>query len=154
MTNEIEIVEEDFARRSNEREYRTDAIVVFWEPSLCIHAAECIRGLPRVFNPRTRPWVRIEQGTPDALAEVVSRCPSGALSFERLDGGPQEQVPDPPEVYAEPHGPLHFRGRLRIEDQTGALIREATRASLCRCGASSNKPFCDLTHFRTGFRDP
>jgi uncharacterized Fe-S cluster protein YjdI len=146
-------LEKDLASRSNERDYRTDSIIVFWEPSLCIHATECIRGLPRVFNPRARPWVRIENASADAVADVVARCPSGALAFRRLDGGPEESVPDPPEVYAEPNGPLHVRGHIRIEDQTGELLREMTRATLCRCGHSANKPFCDLTHIRIGFHD-
>ena len=67
-------------------EYRTDSIVVSFDPALCIHVAECLRGAPDVFNTLRRPWVQPEAALPEALAEVVQRCPSGALQYERLDG--------------------------------------------------------------------
>ena len=134
-----------------QREYRNDQIVVRWEPSLCIHVAECLRGLPQVFNVRRRPWVEVDAASADEIAEVVLRCPSSALRFIRLDGGPQEQPPEPAQIAAQPDGPLYVRGRVELLDQDGGR-RVVTRAALCRCGNSRNKPFCDNAHIETGFR--
>src|SRR5439155_3271306 len=77
-----------------ERVYANDAIEVTWEPAFCIHAADCLRGLPDVFDPMRRPWIEVDRASPDQIAEVVQRCPTGALHFRRLDGGPQEPEPE------------------------------------------------------------
>ncbi len=137
-----------------QREYRNDRIVVSWEPKRCIHVANCIRGLPQVFRPNDRPWVHVDAAMADEIATVVMTCPTGALHFERLDGSPQEAEPDQTTIEARPNGPLFVRGKLRIVGTDGRLIREETRAALCRCGQSENKPFCDGSHRRVGFRDP
>ena len=64
-----------------------------WEPSFCIHAGECIRGAPDVFDFARRPWVVVDNDTADRIAETVRRCPTGALHYRRLDGAEQEPVP-------------------------------------------------------------
>ena len=134
------------------RQYRSADIAVHWEPEYCIHSAICWRSLPAVFDPQARPWVKTDAAGADEVAWVVGACPSGALSFERLDGGPAEPVPATVSVDPQTDGPLYFRGRLRIIDKQGNVVREATRAALCRCGHSQNKPFCDLSHLRVRFR--
>lgn len=134
-----------------ERVYRNDHIAVSWEPRLCIHAGYCFRRLPHVFKPDERPWVDVDAATPDEIAATVMRCPSGALHFERLDGGPQETVPAETTVTERPGGPLYVRGHLKIRLQDGS-VREETRVALCRCGHSANKPFCDGTHRRIDFQ--
>jgi uncharacterized Fe-S cluster protein YjdI len=134
-----------------ERQYRNDQIVVFWEPKLCIHAGNCFRGLPAVFKPNERPWVTLDAATADQIAQVVMTCPTGALHFERLDGGPQEPLPEETTVKLQVNGPLYLRGRVRIVGPGGHVLREDTRLALCRCGHSANKPFCDGSHFQAGF---
>lgn len=144
---------EDLYRKSGgvEREYRTQQIAVFWEPKLCIHSGNCVRGLPRVFNPKARPWIAVDAATADQIADVVQRCPTGALHFERLDGGAQEPVAAMTTIEPRPNGPLYVRGHVRILGPDGSLLREDTRMALCRCGHSENKPFCDGSHLRVGF---
>jgi len=139
------------AERGPRRVYANDAIEVHWEPKLCIHARSCVRGLPGVFDPDRRPWVDVDAADADAIAATVLTCPTGALHFRRLDGGPQEE-PQETTVEVLPNGPLVVRGEVRIEDVDGRLICEDTRVALCRCGGSENKPFCDGTHRRIGFR--
>jgi uncharacterized Fe-S cluster protein YjdI len=136
------------------REYRTDDVVVYWEPRFCMHSARCLQGLPAVFDVRRRPWVAIAAESADDIARVVATCPSGALSFERLDGAPQESVPEVTAISPWPDGPLFLRGHIAISDASGDTVREATRVALCRCGGSANKPFCDGTHRTNGFRAP
>jgi uncharacterized Fe-S cluster protein YjdI/CDGSH-type Zn-finger protein len=134
------------------KEYGNDDIVVSWEPALCIHTANCLDGLPAVFDGWRRPWIAVDLATADEIADVVMRCPTGALHFRRVDGGPQEPEPPTTAVEPRPNGPLYLRGKVRIQDASGHVIREDTRVALCRCGGSGNKPFCDGTHREIGFR--
>jgi CDGSH-type Zn-finger protein/uncharacterized Fe-S cluster protein YjdI len=133
-----------------ERSYSNDRIAVAWEPRLCIHVGACFRTLPGVFKPLDRPWVDVNAASPEEIAAAVLRCPTGALHFERLDGGPQEVVPDVTTIEEQPNGPLYVRGPVKILRQDRS-VREDTRVALCRCGHSANKPFCDGTHNRIGF---
>ena len=137
--------------RGPRRVYANEAIEVHWEPRLCIHVRNCVRGLPQVFDPEARPWVSVDRADADRVAETVLTCPTGALHFRRLDGGHQEAASDPPSIEPRPNGPLFVRGRVRIVDADGLTVREDTRVALCRCGASGNKPFCDGSHRRIGF---
>jgi uncharacterized Fe-S cluster protein YjdI len=137
-------------KKGVEREYANDAVAVQWEPGLCIHTRACIAAMPEVFRPQERPWVRLDGADADRVADAVRRCPTGALHYRRLDGGPQEE-PEELSVVPRPNGPLFLRGPIRIESPDGELIREDTRVALCRCGGSKNKPFCDGTHRTNGF---
>jgi len=62
--------------------YRNDKIIVGYDPKICIHAGECVRGLPSVFNVSEKPWIDVNGASADAIAEQVKQCPSGALSYE------------------------------------------------------------------------
>ncbi len=132
------------------RTYRGERIEVTFDLDRCIHVGECLRGLPEVFDVGRRPWILPDATEPDAVSETVGRCPSGALLYQRLDGGPEE---DPVETTVTPirNGPLLVTGDIRVRAQDGTEER-LPRATLCRCGASSRKPFCDNSHLRTGFR--
>ena len=76
------------------KSYWSDDLVVTYDAARCIHAAECVRGLPGVFDTGKRPWIQPGNAAADAVAEVVMRCPTGALHFERKDGGGTEQAPE------------------------------------------------------------
>jgi CDGSH-type Zn-finger protein len=93
----------------------------------------------------------VNSASPEEIAATVKLCPTGALHFERLDGGPQEEMPEETTISERPNGPLFVHGRVRIRRQDGS-VRDDTRVALCRCGQSANKPFCDGTHRRIGFR--
>ena len=135
-----------------EREYGNEQIVVSWEPQYCIHTANCLNAEPEVFDSMRRPWIKLEPATAERIAAAVMRCPTGALHFRRIDAGPQEPVPEETTVEPRTNGPLFVRGKLRFVTPRGDVIREDTRVALCRCGQSSNKPFCDGTHRVVGFR--
>lgn len=131
------------------RVYTGRGIRVEWYAGRCVHVAACIRALPRVFDPRRRPWIDlgVDEAEADAVADAVLRCPTGALHYERLDGGPQESIPSGPvQVKPVPNGPLLLRGDVEVLDQSGALLRRDTRVALCRCGKSRHLPFCDNSH--------
>jgi CDGSH-type Zn-finger protein/uncharacterized Fe-S cluster protein YjdI len=136
---------------TDQQRYESERVAVSYDPELCIHARECSLGLAAVFDPERRPWIDPEAASVARVSEVVMRCPSGALRFERRDGGPDEPTPARNMVTVTPAGPLYVRGDLEIETPYGTV--RATRASLCRCGASANKPFCDRNHRKTDFSD-
>lgn len=133
-------------------EYESDDILVTYDVKRCIHAAECVRGLPAVFDTDKRPWIQPDQAAADQVAEVITRCPTGALQFERRDGGASEAVPEENTVRVDPNGPLYLRGDINVMTTDGHLLLEDTRMALCRCGASSDKPFCDGSHSKIDFQ--
>lgn len=130
--------------------YRGEKIEVSFDLDLCIHIAECLRGHPGVFQLRRRPWIAPDEADPDTVAEVVRRCPSGALQYRRLDGGPQEQSSQTT-VTPLRDGPLLVDGEIEVRHQDGSAER-LPRATLCRCGLSEHKPFCDNHHLDSGFK--
>jgi len=134
------------------KQYEGPGITVHWEPNLCIHVSNCIRAVPGVFKPDARPWVNVEGASADEIAAAIESCPTGALSYLRTDGGPQEAPESPTKVEPRPNGPFFVRGDIEVIDAEGNVTRRATRIALCRCGQSRNKPYCDLSHRAVGFK--
>ena len=134
---------------SHARAYTAPGVTVYYDRGRCLHFAECVRGLPQVFDVKKRPWIQPENASADEVAEVVRRCPSGALHY-RLEGGPPEEPEQPTHVELVANGPINLRGELSIEVPGGDQMREV-RASLCRCGRTENEPFCDKACSRSGW---
>ncbi|MFF6773196.1 (4Fe-4S)-binding protein [Streptomyces sp. NPDC012637] len=122
------------------KEYDGEGITVTFEPRRCLHAAECVHGLPSVFDLSKRPWVQPDEAAPDLVAEVVRRCPSGALRYHLADDS-AEPPDSPTTVRRMPDGRLVVRGDLVVRSGRGE--RHETRVVLCGCGASGNQPYCD-----------
>ena len=133
------------------REYSGDGITVQYDLKRCIHAAECVKRLPEVFDVEKRPWIQPANAAADEVAEVVTSCPSGALQFERMDEGAAEATPAENIILVTPDGPLYVSGDVTITTQDGEVVHTDTRIALCRCGASENKPFCDNAHKKIDF---
>lgn len=138
---------------ASSKRYEGDGIRVTYDAGRCIHAAECVRGLPAVFDPGRRPWIDAGAASPDEIASVVRRCPTGALTYQRTDGGPAETPPTLNILRVVPRGPIHASGDVVILDAERRELERVTRAAFCRCGASTNKPFCDGRHTKIGFAD-
>jgi CDGSH-type Zn-finger protein len=92
-------------------------------------------------------WIHPDAATPDEIAALALACPSGAIAFERLDGGANETAPLVNLARVRENGPLALHADMEIAGHGRAL-----RATLCRCGASKNKPFCDGSHTAAGFQ--
>jgi CDGSH-type Zn-finger protein/uncharacterized Fe-S cluster protein YjdI len=202
----------------------SEAIAIHFRAQRCIHARHCVTAAPTVFLANVQgPWIHPETMPVERLADVAHACPSGAITYRRLDGQPEEPVPPvnlaaireagplaihadivlsgspagyratlcrcgasrhkpfcdgshkeiafsasgepasqgtdalahrngPLRIDPEPNGPLAVSGNLEIVAGTGRIVARVTDARLCRCGGSQNKPFCDGTHGRIGFR--
>lgn len=114
----------------------------------CIHSRACILSRPDVFVPNVKgAWIHPEMATPEEIAELAHQCPSGAIQYDRLDGGLPETPPKVNLVRIKENGPLAFYGDLQI-----AKLESTIRATLCRCGASKNKPYCDSSHAAISFK--
>jgi CDGSH-type Zn-finger protein/uncharacterized Fe-S cluster protein YjdI len=121
--------------------------LIRFEGRKCIHSRTCVLSRPDVFVPNVEgEWIRPDAATPDEVAALALACPSGAIQYERLDGGPQERPPIVNLVRVRENGPLAFHGELMVDGRTDSF-----RATLCRCGASKNKPFCDGSHVAVAF---
>jgi uncharacterized Fe-S cluster protein YjdI/CDGSH-type Zn-finger protein len=126
---------------------------VSWNGRLCIHVAECGRAKGDLFVGGRDPWCQPDLTTKEEVADVISRCPTGALTVNFVDGSSAEQPEPVNTVNVAYNGPLFIRGRLAIEDAPADAPGLAFRAALCRCGKSRNKPFCDNSHEKAGFSD-
>jgi uncharacterized Fe-S cluster protein YjdI len=132
--------------------YDAPSIRVTYDPRKCIHAKRCVEGSPEVFHPGERPWIQPEKSDAESLARTVSACPTGALLYERLDGGAAETVPSGTTIALQKDGPIYVRGSVPVVDAAGNRWDDAGhRYALCRCGGSGNKPYCDNTHLTMGF---
>jgi len=133
---------------SQGRAYTGERVTVYYDTRRCVHFAECVRGLPEVFDVQKRPWIQPDNAPAELVAEVIRRCPSGALHYE-LEHGSAEQPDHPTRVHPDKGGPLTVRGELVIDTAEGELSE--VRAALCRCGRTHNQPFCDHECERTGW---
>jgi CDGSH-type Zn-finger protein/uncharacterized Fe-S cluster protein YjdI len=114
---------------------------------LCIHARRCVLGEPAVFKANVvGPWIDPDAANPDALMRVAMNCPSGAIHVTRHDGGAEEGNPKVNTIAMRENGPLAVYAEIEL---SGAPI--GTRATLCRCGQSKNKPYCDGSHVAAEF---
>ena len=133
--------------------YEGGDIKVMWDRRLCIHVGECGRADNELFESGRDPWCDPEQVAQSEVQRVCERCPTGALTFEDASGELAEQTPEENVFYIANHGPIYVRGDLEIDGAADDMDGTKTRAALCRCGASKNKPFCDNSHESSGFAD-
>ncbi|MES1210600.1 MAG: CDGSH iron-sulfur domain-containing protein [Pseudomonadota bacterium] len=113
-----------------------------FEGKRCIHSRICVLGAPDVFLANVKgSWLRPDAMPVEELVAIAHGCPSGAITYDRLDGEPAEHAPPVNVVRLRENGPLAMHAQLEVAGR-GTMFR----ATLCRCGASQNKPFCDGSH--------
>jgi len=135
------------------REYSSDGITITYAVKRCIHAAECVHGVPLGFLiPSAGPG-----STPGRAIPARSRRRSSSVPPEPCISSVTMEVRAKPLQIAIPSQLRRMapsiEGDLTLSLPDGSALRE-TRAALCRCGSSQNKPFCDNTHLETKFSDP
>jgi len=125
-------------------------VTIIFDSARCIHARHCVLGEPNVFLANTPgTWIHPDRATPERIAIVANNCPSGAVMYRRHDGGSDEAPPNVNVVRVRENGPLAFHAELVLAGATEASCK--TRATLCRCGQSKSKPYCDGSHAAAAF---
>jgi len=124
-----------------------ETVQITFNGKLCIHSRFCVTGAPKVFLANVQgPWIHPDDMNAEELMAVSRECPSGAIQYRRKDGGPEEHAPPVNLISVREAGPYGLRGDLSIDGKPIGY-----RATLCRCGASKNKPFCDGSHHDVNF---
>jgi CDGSH-type Zn-finger protein/uncharacterized Fe-S cluster protein YjdI len=122
-------------------------LTLIYEGKRCIHSRFCVTGAPRVFLANVKgPWIHPDAMPVDALVEVAHACPSGAIRYRRKDGHVDETAPPVNLLSTREAGPYAIHADILLDGKPLGY-----RATLCRCGASKNKPFCDQSHKEIGF---
>ncbi|MFC3881438.1 (4Fe-4S)-binding protein [Algoriphagus namhaensis] len=134
------------------KEYSNGEVTITWEPKKCIHAANCVKGLPGVFDANKKPWINAQGASTDQIINQVKACPSGALGYyldkkEEEDPISEEQI-----VEVAKNGPLMVYGNIKVKMPDGNTLTKSKVSAFCRCGASQNKPFCDGSHKKIDFQ--
>jgi len=128
--------------------YPGKSITIVNHDGRCIHSRNCVLQRPEVFIANAPgAWIAPDSANAEATAATILNCPSGALAYERHDGGREESAPPVNVVRVRENGPLEFHAALDV-----AGVTEHFRATLCRCGLSANKPYCDGSHVAAHFQ--
>lgn len=137
------------------RSYEGSDILIKYDPNRCIHAAECVQGLGQVFNPDAKPWIDADGAPAEDIVTVIGKCPTGALSCETrgLVQHDPPSVPTPVKLSMCADGPIYVHGTFALMTPGGEATEAEPRLALCRCGASSSKPYCDNAHAGERFVD-
>ncbi len=130
--------------------YAGKAITVHDNRSVCAHAGLCTEHSPAVFSMDGKPWINADAQAVDATIATIEKCPSGALSYS-IDGVTREHAGRLPAIQVTKDGPYAVVGSPQLLGDAAPLSDE--HFTLCRCGQSKNKPFCDGTHWKAGFKD-
>ncbi len=135
------------------KDFNGDTATVTWNGQLCIHVAECGKAKGDLFDITRKPWCDPNTSSNEEVLNVVKRCPTGSLSVVFNDGSKAEQSATENTITVVYGGPLVLQGELDIEGAPEDAPGLKFRASLCRCGLSKNKPYCDNSHADSDFKD-
>ncbi len=139
--------------KDKRKAYAGKGITIFDNRALCAHAAYCTEDLASVFRYGKEPWIDPDGSSVPEIIAAIRNCPSGALSYaiDGVEAAPPERAPM---VTIADNGPYQVTGGIELTGVKQGEGASRKHYTLCRCGASSNKPFCDGSHWDAGFRDP
>lgn len=138
------------ARRQDD--YVSKGVTIHDDRTVCAHAGFCTDNLAAVFKLREEPWIDATAAEVDAIVAQVEQCPSGALSVTIGDDQAEDDLPQG--IDPVPNGPYRVSGGVQVLASDGTPYEVRNRQTLCRCGGSPNKPFCNGTHWYIGFKAP
>jgi CDGSH-type Zn-finger protein/ferredoxin len=139
--------------RNRRVSYAGKRITVHDNRGICAHAGVCTDRLESVFRMNQEPWIAPDAASAEEIIEAVKQCPSGALSYSVENVEHRDQERDPM-VTVTDDGPYAVTGGIELIGVAFGEGASKEHYTLCRCGASKNKPFCDGSHWNAGFRDP
>lgn len=127
-------------------------VTIIFDSQRCIHARHCVLQTPTVFKANTPgQWIYPDTVHVESIVTVAQQCPSGAIRYLRHDHGPEESAPAVNTLNVRENGPYALRAAIRLTESNGNISNDGTRATLCRCGQSKRKPWCDGSHVAAQF---
>lgn len=138
--------------KDRKKSYVGEKITIYDNRGLCAHAGVCTENLSAVFRMKQSPWIDPDQASVDEIKSVIDKCPSGALGYH-VEGEQSVTVSRETEITVMPDGPYRITGEIEIEDVADFDGGSDGTRTLCRCGHSKNKPYCDGSHWDAGFKD-
>jgi CDGSH-type Zn-finger protein len=138
--------------RDKRKSYQGKQITIHDNRGICSHAGLCTDNLASVFRMGQKPWIDPDGATVESIIAVIKQCPSGALSYSIEDVEHRDQNRDPM-ITVSKDGLYHVTGGVELKDQPRGAGASEEHYTLCRCGASKNKPFCDGSHWEINFTD-
>ena len=132
--------------------YKGDGIIIHDNRGVCSHAGYCTDNLPSVFRQGVEPWIDPDGAPVKDIIRVIEMCPSGALSYT-IGGVKHDRLNRLPSINLTKDGPYHVVGEIKLVDHGNSKPESTEHYTLCRCGGSKNKPFCDGTHWYIRFQD-
>lgn len=135
------------------KDYVGKEITIHDNRGICSHVGYCSDSLPSVFKYQSNPWIDPDGASKEEIIETIKKCPSGALSYS-IKGKEYRDQEREPEVQVSKDGPYFVTGDIEIVGHKNRAQKVSEEhCTLCRCGSSKNKPFCDGTHYDIGFED-
>ncbi len=132
--------------------YVGEKITIHDNRGICAHAGRCTDGLASVFRLKEEPWIHQDAASRDEIIATIQKCPSGALSYS-VDDLESHDREGEPTIFVAPNGPYVVSGGPDLPDNLEGEGASKEHFTLCRCGGSKNKPFCDGTHWYNKFTD-
>ena len=132
--------------------YQGKKITIHDNRGICAHAGRCTDGLPSAFRLQEEPWIQPDATNADEIIATIQKCPSGALSYS-VDDVEHRDRDGEPTIFVAPNGPYVVSGGPDLSDTIRLEGTSQEHFTMCRCGGSKNKPFCDGTHWHIKFRD-
>jgi len=136
--------------KDRRRDYAGKSITIHDNRGICAHAGVCTESLPSVWRMGQKPWIDPDGGDVEAIIATIQACPSGALSYTMNDEEHRD-CDNPAAICLSKNGPYVVTGNIALEDMEFGDGASREHFTLCRCGASKNKPFCDGSHWDAGF---
>lgn len=132
--------------------YKGQHITIHDNRGICAHAGRCTDGLAAVFHLKEEPWIYPDSASANEIIETIKKCPSGALSYSVNDIEDRDRD-GTPSIFIAPNGPYVVSGGPDMNDTERAEGASKEHFTMCRCGGSKNKPFCDGSHWYNEFTD-
>ena len=132
--------------------YVGEKITIHDNRGICAHAGRCTDGLASVFRLKEEPWIHPDAASRDEIIATIQQCPSGALSYS-VDELEHRDREGEPTIFVAPSGPYVVSGGPDLPDILEGEGASKEHITMCRCGGSKNKPFCDGTHWYNKFTD-
>jgi CDGSH-type Zn-finger protein len=132
--------------------YKGKRIIIHDNRGICAHAGRCTDGLASVFRLNEEPWIHPDAASVEEIIDTIKKCPSGALSYS-LEVVEHRDRQGKPTIFIAPNGPYVVSGGPELVDTPRAEGASKEHFTMCRCGGSKNKPFCDGTHWYNEFKD-